>query len=101
MNKFLGGLESHAGREYFGGLVRMSQSQYLQFTSILEIMQFLYVIGQMVYFFLVESEIGGIDLIMNFLVTYLVLCNFLPLLLIFKTREIYKKIENCSPAISF
>ena len=55
----------------------------------------------MAYFYVMEQNIGGIDLILNFLVTYLVLCNFLPLLLIMKTREIYKKIENSNPAISF
>ena len=93
-DKFLGGLEIHAGREYFGGLVRMSQAQYLKFTQTLEILQIVYTVAQMLYFFICESDVGGINIIMNFLSSYLILCNCLPILLVWKTRIVYDKIES-------
>lgn len=54
----------------------------------------------MVYFFLEESDVGDIDLILNFESSYLILGNVLPIMLISKIRQVYSEIERDSPGIN-
>ena len=48
----------------------------------------------MVYFYYFEYDVGGIDLIMNFLVTYLLIGNVIPVTLMNKIKKVYAKIES-------
>jgi hypothetical protein len=40
----------------------------------------------MIYFYTVEYDVGGIDLIMNFLLSYLLIGNVIPIVLMVKIR---------------
>jgi hypothetical protein len=48
----------------------------------------------MLYLYFIEYDVGNINLIMNFEVSYLILANCIPVALMIKTSSVYAKIES-------
>ena len=71
------------GQEYFFGLVRMTQSDYIRLLIKTELLQLCFTALQFLYFNFFEPEVWEMhdNLIMKFEVCYIVMANLAPLLL--------------------